>query len=231
MKRLPSGCERRGSSSVLLDSCFLVQKLHALSEERRRFLLFRLGSQAGQEGRGSRAGWQQGIQKMDVQRLPFQLLLLIFPVAIMLETYSATTVVLHNTSNSSDAMALNYTMDIGSAYFLIARGCWLNFVHKMANISEVQWCEWRAIIRPYNDLKTCLEYRADLLNYSFPNTLSENYFVSIHRTYFLNCPPEHPLLMDPPENVLLPLIITPICLIPFLVTLVVLKSKDSEMKV
>ncbi|XP_020651789.3 receptor activity-modifying protein 2 isoform X1 [Pogona vitticeps] len=171
---------------------------------------------------------------MDGQHLPFQLLLLVFPVAIALKTYSEITVAPHNTSNSSEIMpndtALNYPMDIGTVYAFIAKQCWLNFVHQMTNVSKAQWCEWRAVIRPYNDLKTCLESSADYLNYSFPSTLSEMYFVSSHHMYFLDCPLEHPPLMDPPENVLLALIITPICLIPFLVTLVVLKSKDSEMK-
>lgn len=60
--------------------------------------------------------------------------------------------------------------------------------------------------------------------------MAENYILWSHRLYFLNCTLERPLLLDPPENILLTLIITPICLIPLLVTLVVLKSKDGEMQ-
>uniref|UniRef100_A0A8D2LQ77 Receptor activity modifying protein 2 n=2 Tax=Varanus komodoensis TaxID=61221 RepID=A0A8D2LQ77_VARKO len=100
----------------------------------------------------------------------------------------------------------------------------------MANVSKVHWCEWRAVSRPYSELRRCLEDWADKLNVGYPNTLAENYIVYSHRLYFRNCTMEHPPLLDPPENVLLPLIITPICLIPFLVMLVVLKSKDGEMQ-
>lgn len=38
------------------------------------------------------------------------------------------------------------------------------------------------------------------------------------------------MYFDPPEDVLLAMIITPICLIPFLVALVVWRSKDGKMQ-
>lgn len=79
--------------------------------------------------------------------------------------------------------------------------------------------------RPYSDLRTCLEQTAEALHYGYPNPLAEKYTVDSHRFYFFNCTLEQQLLLDPPENVLLTLILTPICLIPFLVTLVVWKSK------
>ncbi|XP_054848745.1 receptor activity-modifying protein 2 [Eublepharis macularius] len=125
---------------------------------------------------------------------------------------------------------MNYRMLQDALYRIYAEVCWDRFVQQMANVSAMHWCEWSIISRPYTGLRYCLENRADELEYGFPNALAENYTVCSHRMYFLNCTLAHPLLLDPPENVLLTLIITPICLIPFLVTLVVLKSKDGEMQ-
>ncbi|TFK10646.1 DNA polymerase alpha catalytic subunit [Platysternon megacephalum] len=84
--------------------------------------------------------------------------------------------------------------------------------------------------RPYSDLRHCLESFAEKQNYSFPNSIAEECIVQSHHAYFLNCTHEHPVFLDPPEDVLLALIVTPICLIPFLVTLVVWRSKDGKMQ-
>ncbi|XP_032628642.1 receptor activity-modifying protein 2 [Chelonoidis abingdonii] len=125
-------------------------------------------------------------------------------------------------------LLLNLTAD--EKYNLIAYMCWANFSHWMRNVTRVQLCEWRVISRPYSDLRHCLETFAEKQNYSYPNSIAEECIVQSHRTYFLNCTQEHPMFLDPPEDVLLALIITPICLIPFLVTLVVWRSKDGKMQ-
>lgn len=82
--------------------------------------------------------------------------------------------------------------------------------------------------RPYSELQGCLEFWAERLNYSYPNALAEQYIFQSHHRYFHNCTLEHPVYFDPPEDVLLAMIIAPICLIPFLVTLVIWRSKDSK---
>ncbi|XP_048373931.1 receptor activity-modifying protein 2 [Sphaerodactylus townsendi] len=126
---------------------------------------------------------------------------------------------------------MDYTGLLQDALYRInAEVCWDRFGQQMANVSAVHLCTWNIISRPYTTLRHCLEDWADRLEYGYPNALAEHYTIRSHHTYFLNCTLEHPLLLDPPENVLLTLIITPICLIPFLVTLVVLKSKDGEMQ-
>ncbi|XP_050790629.1 receptor activity-modifying protein 2 isoform X2 [Gopherus flavomarginatus] len=125
-------------------------------------------------------------------------------------------------------LLLNLTAD--EKYNLIAYMCWANFSHWMMNVTRVQLCEWRVISRPYSDLRHCLETFAEEQNYSYPNSIAEECIVQSHRTYFLNCTQEHPMFLDPPEDVLLALIVTPICLIPFLVTLVVWRSKDGKMQ-
>uniref|UniRef100_A0A8C9UBI9 Receptor activity modifying protein 2 n=1 Tax=Serinus canaria TaxID=9135 RepID=A0A8C9UBI9_SERCA len=81
---------------------------------------------------------------------------------------------------------------------------------------------------PYSELQLCLEEWAERLNHSYPNALAEQYIFQSHHLYFHNCTLEHPVYFDPPEDVLLAMIIAPICLIPFLVTLVIWRSKDGK---
>lgn len=77
-------------------------------------------------------------------------------------------------------------------------------------------------------LQDCLEGWADCLHYGYPNAVAEQYIFQSHHRYFQNCTLEHQVYFDPPEDVLLAMIIAPICLIPFLVTLVIWRSKDGK---
>nr|XP_056719877.1 receptor activity-modifying protein 2 [Euleptes europaea] len=186
---------------------------------------------------------------MSAQGCPLQLLLLLLIGESALDAHLRTTVTPHSTNYSLEGgpnttalehevetpkLMMMHPMDYQAYkdawYRSNAKVCWNRFVQQMANVSGMHLCEWSVISRPYTTLRHCLEDWADRLEYGYPNALAENYTVCSHRMYFLNCTLGRPLLLDPPENVLLTLIITPICLIPFLVTLVVLKSKDGEMQ-
>ncbi|NWX58472.1 RAMP2 protein, partial [Promerops cafer] len=113
-------------------------------------------------------------------------------------------------------------------YTAITQQCWDYFVYLMRNVMTSELCEWKVISRPYSELQHCLEEWAERLNYSYPNALAEQYIFQSHHRYFQNCTLEHPVYFDPPEDVLLAMIIAPICLIPFLVTLVIWRSKDGK---
>ncbi|NWH67662.1 RAMP2 protein, partial [Geococcyx californianus] len=113
-------------------------------------------------------------------------------------------------------------------YRNISQNCWEFFVDLMRNVSASELCEWKVISRPYSILQSCLEESADHLRYGYPNVLAEQYIFQSHHRYFHNCTVEHQVFFDPPEDVLLAMIIAPICLIPFLVTLVIWRSKDSK---
>ncbi|NWZ45742.1 RAMP2 protein, partial [Brachypodius atriceps] len=113
-------------------------------------------------------------------------------------------------------------------YTDITQQCWDYFVDLMRNVRTSELCEWKVISRPYSELQGCLEFWAERLNYSYPNALAEQYIFLSHHRYFHNCTLEHPVYFDPPEDVLLAMIIAPICLIPFLVTLVIWRSKDGK---
>ncbi|POI28812.1 hypothetical protein CIB84_007437 [Bambusicola thoracicus] len=113
-------------------------------------------------------------------------------------------------------------------YTIWTHNCWESFVQLMQNVTGAQLCEWKVISRPYSFLQHCLEESADRLNHSYPNTLAESYIFQSHHRYFQNCSAGSQAYFDPPEDVLLAMIIAPICLIPFLVTLVIWRSKDGK---
>uniref|UniRef100_A0A672UJ83 Receptor activity modifying protein 2 n=1 Tax=Strigops habroptila TaxID=2489341 RepID=A0A672UJ83_STRHB len=113
-------------------------------------------------------------------------------------------------------------------YTNLTQKCWDFFVELMRNVTASELCEWKVISRPYSLLQACLEDWADHLHYGYPNALAEQYIFQSHHRYFHNCTLEHQVYFDPPEDVLLAMIIAPICLIPFLVTLVIWRSKDGK---
>lgn len=79
---------------------------------------------------------------------------------------------------------------------------------------------------PYNKFTVCSEDIAECLALPWPNRLVEDKFVEIHASFFQDCPTE--TLRDPPPNVIFALVMTPICLIPAMVVLVVLKTKNGD---
>ncbi|XP_017689566.1 PREDICTED: receptor activity-modifying protein 2 [Lepidothrix coronata] len=131
-------------------------------------------------------------------------------------------------AGTSSPMAMGTAQPMEGNYSDITQKCWDYFVYLMRNVTASELCEWKVIRRPYSDLQLCLELWADRLNYSYPNALAEQYIFQSHHRYFHNCTLEHPVYFDPPEDVLLAMIIAPICLIPFLVTLVIWRSKDGK---
>ncbi|XP_006901740.1 PREDICTED: receptor activity-modifying protein 2 [Elephantulus edwardii] len=105
--------------------------------------------------------------------------------------------------------------------------CWLRYKKYMEHLKK-DWCDWAMIKRPYSALQNCLESHAEEFGLGFPNRWAERVIFKTHQIHFANCSLLRSTLSDPPEDVLLAMIMAPICLIPFLVTLVVWRSKDSE---
>ncbi|XP_032176560.1 receptor activity-modifying protein 2 isoform X1 [Mustela erminea] len=119
------------------------------------------------------------------------------------------------------------TEDKMESYERTIQICWQSYKEEMDSIPK-DWCDWDMISRPYSDLQYCLEHFAEEFHLGFPNPWAEEIIFETHQIHFANCSLVQPTLSDPPEDVLLAMIIAPICLIPFLVTLVVWRSKDSE---
>ncbi|KAK3552217.1 hypothetical protein QTP86_005984 [Hemibagrus guttatus] len=104
--------------------------------------------------------------------------------------------------------------------------CQKTFQSEMESINASDWCMWDNVKSPYNKFTMCSEDIAECLALPWPNRLVEDMFVEIHSSFFQECPTE--TLRDPPPNVIFALVMTPICLIPAMVVLVVLKTKNGD---
>ncbi|XP_022595025.1 receptor activity-modifying protein 2 isoform X2 [Seriola dumerili] len=104
--------------------------------------------------------------------------------------------------------------------------CLRNFESAMASLNSTDWCIWDNVRGLYSNLSLCTEDISDCLLIPWPNPLVEETFVNIHAEFFKDCPTEE--LNDPPPVIVFALVITPICLIPVMVSLVVLKTKNGD---
>uniref|UniRef100_UPI00398F3D3B receptor activity-modifying protein 2 n=1 Tax=Pristiophorus japonicus TaxID=55135 RepID=UPI00398F3D3B len=130
------------------------------------------------------------------------------------------------TANDSKLEVGTYTMD---PLFYITHYCCRIFEDKMQRIGHQQWCNWTSIDRLYSSLTHCSEHILELCGSYWPSDVGEKLFIMMHARYFQNCSmEENHVLIDPPENTVLGLILAPICIIPIMVTLVVWCSKSSE---
>lgn len=104
--------------------------------------------------------------------------------------------------------------------------CVKEFETAMESINSTDWCIWSKVNSLYSNLSTCTEDICDCLWIPWPNPVVEETFVSIHSKFFKDCASEE--LSDPPPAIVFALVITPICLIPVMVSLVVLKTKNGD---
>ncbi|XP_042163428.1 receptor activity-modifying protein 1 isoform X1 [Oncorhynchus tshawytscha] len=109
---------------------------------------------------------------------------------------------------------------------LFEETCYSNFVGAMESLNNTDWCNWNNVKRMYNAFTMCTEEIAECLLIPWPNRMVENVFVNIHSRFFRDCPNE--ALSDPPPSIVFALVMTPICLIPIMVVLVVLKTKNGD---
>uniref|UniRef100_A0A3Q3XK24 Uncharacterized protein n=1 Tax=Mola mola TaxID=94237 RepID=A0A3Q3XK24_MOLML len=116
------------------------------------------------------------------------------------------------------------TMDCLS--HLLSDYCLLKFKNAMASHNSTNWCIWGNVSGLYSSLSNCTEELSDCLLIPWPNPLVEQTFVDIHTSFFKDCPTEE--LSDPPPLIVFVLVITPICLIPVMVSIVVLKTKNGD---
>ncbi|KAM9598120.1 receptor activity-modifying protein 2-like isoform 1-T1 [Trichechus inunguis] len=133
----------------------------------------------------------------------------------------------HPTKPLTSSELAHLTRTMVEQYETNVQSCWLEY-KKLMDPLEKDWCDWAMISRPYSFLRDCLEFYADYFDLGFPNPWAERVIFKTHQMHFANCSLLQSTFCDPPEDVLLAMIIAPICLIPFLVTLVVWQSKDGE---
>lgn len=111
-------------------------------------------------------------------------------------------------------------------YKLFNHLCLSKFGQAMASLNSTDWCIWGNVSGSYSNFSLCTEEISDCLLIPWPNPLVEQTFVDIHFMFFKDCPTEE--LSDPPPVIVFALVITPICLIPVMVSLVVLKTKNGD---
>ncbi|XP_040047800.2 receptor activity-modifying protein 2 isoform X2 [Gasterosteus aculeatus] len=116
------------------------------------------------------------------------------------------------------------TMDCLSTLLQIQ--CITKFYDAMALLNSTEWCTWSNVGGLYSNLSLCTEEISDCLMIPWPNPLVEQTFVEIHSSHFKDCPSQE--LSDPPPVIVFALVMTPICLIPVMVSLVVLKTKNGD---
>lgn len=109
---------------------------------------------------------------------------------------------------------------------LLHHVCIPKFDNAMTSMKSTNWCTWGNVSNYYSNLSLCTEEISDCLMIPWPNPLVEQTFVDIHSRFFKECPSEE--LSDPPPVIVMALVITPICLIPLMVSLVVLKTKNGD---
>ncbi|XP_046893784.1 receptor activity-modifying protein 2 isoform X2 [Hypomesus transpacificus] len=103
---------------------------------------------------------------------------------------------------------------------------YLPFVQSMTVLNSTERCIWSNVRSHYNIFTLGTEDSADCLQIPWPNSQVEHYFVDIHALFFKDCPTE--ALSDPPPGIVFALVMTPISLIPVMVILVVLKTKNGD---
>ncbi|XP_062893330.1 receptor activity-modifying protein 2 isoform X2 [Mobula hypostoma] len=157
---------------------------------------------------------------------------LVLTLASLSAADSNVTLLQQNGTADSDS-SLNqslYTGSIELQLLILTRNLCRNiFDEEMKSIGPQQWCNWTIVARPYSDLTYCTEYLMEHLGYYWPNEVGEVLFVQVHYDFFRSCLKNmEPLLSDPPDIAVLGLILSPIGIIPIMVTLVVWCSKNSE---
>ncbi|XP_018583400.1 receptor activity-modifying protein 3 [Scleropages formosus] len=116
-----------------------------------------------------------------------------------------------------------------TALLLEMEECGDKFKWDMELIHPINWCNLTHFIRKYNHFSNCTEGKALRTGCYWPNPVTQNYVVRVHRHFFSNCTPDHVVLADPPDSTLAVLIFIPVFLALAMVALVVWCSKRSDL--
>ncbi|XP_043931633.1 receptor activity-modifying protein 1 isoform X1 [Protopterus annectens] len=106
--------------------------------------------------------------------------------------------------------------------------CFDSFKFVMDATDEKYWCDWEKTQSSYGDLTNCTILIAEKLKCYWPNQVVDDFFITIHRNYFKNCPLTGRAPRDPPNNVLCAFIMVPMLITLLMTALVVWRSKYNE---
>lgn len=106
--------------------------------------------------------------------------------------------------------------------------CGEAFKREMVHIDPQNWCNLTHFISEYHLFTLCTEKKAERIHCFWPNPLVEGYIIRIHQLFFSNCTVERLVWVDPPDDTVTILILTPVLLTLAMIALVVWCSKRSD---
>ncbi|XP_014452888.1 receptor activity-modifying protein 3 [Alligator mississippiensis] len=109
--------------------------------------------------------------------------------------------------------------------------CGKSFEEMMKKVDSKKWCNLTEFIMYYDNFTQCTEHEANNASCFWPNPLAEHFITGIHKQFFSNCTSEEVHWEDPPDEILIPLILIPVLLTGAMITLVVWCSKRSDILV
>ncbi|XP_072337599.1 receptor activity-modifying protein 1 isoform X1 [Scyliorhinus torazame] len=112
--------------------------------------------------------------------------------------------------------------------YLIQHICLEAYKFQMTDIGQRLWCDWEATASSYRDLTNCTYLIANKMDCFWPNQAVDQFFVTIHTEYFVNCSVSGRALGDPPNNIIGPFIVVPVMITLLITSLVVWRSKRNE---
>ncbi|RMC05581.1 hypothetical protein DUI87_17666 [Hirundo rustica rustica] len=106
--------------------------------------------------------------------------------------------------------------------------CGKSFEEMMKKVDSRKWCNLTEFIIYYDNFTQCTEREANNASCFWPNPLAEGFITGIHKQFFSNCTSEKVHWEDPPDEILLTLVLIPVALTSAMITLVVWCSKRSD---
>ncbi|MBZ3885670.1 Receptor activity-modifying protein 3 [Sciurus carolinensis] len=106
--------------------------------------------------------------------------------------------------------------------------CGKAFADMMHKVDVWKWCNLSEFIVYYESFTNCTEVETNVVGCYWPNPLAQGFITGIHRQFFSNCTVDRTHWEDPPDEVLIPLIVVPVILTVAMAGLVVWRSKRTD---
>ncbi|XP_027692859.1 receptor activity-modifying protein 3 [Vombatus ursinus] len=109
--------------------------------------------------------------------------------------------------------------------------CGKAFEEMMRKVDTKNWCNLTEFITYYDNFTSCTELETNIVGCFWPNPLTEGFITGIHKQFFSNCTSDKVHWEDPPDEILIPLILIPVLLTVGMASLVVWCSKRNDVLV
>ncbi|XP_072902777.1 receptor activity-modifying protein 1 isoform X3 [Hemitrygon akajei] len=125
---------------------------------------------------------------------------------------------------------LNLLSACNEAYYsyLLKHICLEAYRFQMTDVGKKLWCDWEETLSSYRDITNCTFLIANKMDCFWPNQMVDQFFITIHKEYFVNCSISGRALGDPPNNIVGPFIMIPVMITLLMTALVVWRSKRNE---